>query len=586
MSLWNQEDSVRPCIDLIDSLRSLGVEQDLALPAVAVIGDQSSGKSSVLEALSGVELPRGRTYPLVLRMRRTKEEDGWCGIVTYHRNECNITKTMIPNPEDVKTKIEEVIPWNFSLTSEGFLCLDIASSTVPNLTLVDLPSLPTEQNTTVQIKSFLKKKYILVVVPCNVDIAEAESMKMAKDEDPTGLRTLGVLTKPDLVDKQREKVIVDIVQNKVPPLNQGYVIVKCQDEGEQSVRYSIKREKAFFRDHALFKKLYDDGNATVPKLAERLTLELQQHIEKSLPILKEQVKNHFLQDSAELKRYGFECPSDAADKLTFLTDKVTIFTEDTGGFLTGELLELIDKKIFSEWRYIVQNAVDTFTGTFEEEVAQYEQKHKDRMQSGFMNYNSFKSIVKEHIGLLEEPAVLTLKDVTDIVKKELQVIVENNFAAFPKLQMKSQNIISDVILTREKTTESTVRMQFKMEQYVHLGDNMCSNTNKEDMHVTTDTISNKRLNNMMVQLKSYYHTASQRLAGQIPLVIRFQMLQELSTQLQKEMLQMVQNKPDTGVLLREDSSIRSKRNKIQSRFKRLTKACILLSEEIPRTKLY
>ena len=50
---------MRPCLDLIDSLRALGVEQDLALPAIAVIGDQSSGKSSVLEALSGVALPRG-----------------------------------------------------------------------------------------------------------------------------------------------------------------------------------------------------------------------------------------------------------------------------------------------------------------------------------------------------------------------------------------------------------------------------------------------------------------------------------------------------------------------------------------------
>lgn len=69
-TLYNQyEERVRPCIDLIDSLRALGVEKDLALPAIAVIGDQSSGKSSVLEALSGVALPRGSGTPFC-KMRK------------------------------------------------------------------------------------------------------------------------------------------------------------------------------------------------------------------------------------------------------------------------------------------------------------------------------------------------------------------------------------------------------------------------------------------------------------------------------------------------------------------------------------
>nr|KAF6382416.1 hypothetical protein mPipKuh1_008800 [Pipistrellus kuhlii] len=97
-SLCSQyEEKVRPCIDLIDSLRALGVEQDLALPAIAVIGDQSSGKSSVLEALSGVALPRGSGIvtrcPLVLKLRKLRhdDDDEWKGKVTYRDMEIDLT---------------------------------------------------------------------------------------------------------------------------------------------------------------------------------------------------------------------------------------------------------------------------------------------------------------------------------------------------------------------------------------------------------------------------------------------------------------------------------------------------------------
>lgn len=136
-------DKVWPWIDLIDSLRSLGVEQDLALPAIAVIGDQSSGKSSVLEALSGVALPRGRTGPLMLKMKKTKVGDDWYGIVKYQQYEKIINEKKIHNPKDVDETLTEVTPWNYS-TSEGFLSLEVISPHVPDLTLIDLPSIPTE----------------------------------------------------------------------------------------------------------------------------------------------------------------------------------------------------------------------------------------------------------------------------------------------------------------------------------------------------------------------------------------------------------------------------------------------------------
>ncbi|KAL6481494.1 hypothetical protein MHYP_G00095740 [Metynnis hypsauchen] len=81
------EERVRPYIDLIDSLRLIGIEEDLALPTIAVIGDQSSGKSSVLEALSGVALPRGSGIvtrcPLELKLRKIKAGVQWQAAISY-----------------------------------------------------------------------------------------------------------------------------------------------------------------------------------------------------------------------------------------------------------------------------------------------------------------------------------------------------------------------------------------------------------------------------------------------------------------------------------------------------------------------
>lgn len=81
----SMEDITRPALDLVDSLRALGIEQDFAIPQIAVMGDQSSGKSSVLEAISGIPFPRGSG--LVTRcatqitMKRTAAGTPWVGSI-------------------------------------------------------------------------------------------------------------------------------------------------------------------------------------------------------------------------------------------------------------------------------------------------------------------------------------------------------------------------------------------------------------------------------------------------------------------------------------------------------------------------
>ncbi|XP_070758667.1 interferon-induced GTP-binding protein Mx isoform X1 [Enoplosus armatus] len=618
MNSLNQqyEEKVRPCIDLIDSIRSLGVEKDLALPAIAVIGDQSSGKSSVLEALSGVALPRGSGIvtrcPLELKMKRKKEGEEWYGKISYQNCEEEIT-----DPADVEKMIREAqdeMAGAGSGISEDLISLEIASPDVPDLTLIDLPGIARVavkgqpenigDQTKRLIQMFITKQETisLVVVPCNVDIATTEALNMAQRVDPEGERTLGILTKPDLVDKGTEETVVDVVHNEIIHLKKGYMIVKCRGQQEISEKVSLteamEREKAFFRDHVYFHTLYEEGHATVPKLAEKLTLELVHHIERSLPRLEEQIEQKLEETRTELDKYGNGPPSDAAERLIFLIDKVTTFTQDAISLSTGEELKCGDRfnvfsmlrREFGKWNAQLDKSGESFNKKIEREVEEYEERYRGRELPGFINYKTFEVMVKEQIKQLEEPAVRRLKDVADAVKKVFIQLAQSSFAGFPNLMKTAKAKVEAIKQEKEPTAESMLRTQFKMEQLVYSQDrtysSSLSDTREEDEEedkwngkkgykergIVYRRDNHATLQELMLHLESYYKIASQRLADQIPLVIRYQILQESAVQLQREMLQVLQDKENSEFLLKEDSDIGSKRAALQSRLKRLMKA--------------
>ena len=100
-----------------------------------------------------------------------------------------------------------------------------------NLTLVDLPGLtkvPVEgqpHDIEFQIRDmvmqFISREscLILAVSPGNFDLANSDALKIAKDVDPNGMRTIGVVTKLDIMDEGTDAK--NILENKLFPLRRG-----------------------------------------------------------------------------------------------------------------------------------------------------------------------------------------------------------------------------------------------------------------------------------------------------------------------------------------------------------------------------
>lgn len=609
------EEKVRPCIDLIDSLRALGVEQDLALPAIAVIGDQSSGKSSVLEALSGVALPRGSGIvtrcPLVLKLKKLNQGEEWRGKVTYDDIEVELS-----DPSEVEEAINKGQNFIAGIglgISDKLISLDVSSPHVPDLTLIDLPGItrvavgnqPADIGRQIKrlIRTYIQKQETinLVVVPSNVDIATTEALSMAQEVDPEGDRTIGILTKPDLVDRGTEDKVVDVVRNLVYHLKKGYMIVKCRGQQDIQERLSLtealQNEQVFFKEHPHFSVLLEDGKATVPCLAERLTTELISHICKSLPLLENQIKESHQNASEELQKYGADIPEDDSEKTIFLIEKLNAFNQDITTIVQGEenvgegecRLFTRLRKEFLLWSKEIEKNFQRGYDALYKEVQTFERQYRGRELPGFVNYKTFENIIRRQIKALEEPAIEMLHTVTEIVRAAFVSVSERNFSEFLNLHRTAKSKLEDIRLEQETEAEKSIRLHFQMEQIIYCQDQIyrgalqkvrAEEAEEEEKAMKHRTISlsksqdlqNSNMAEIFQHLNAYRQEAHNRISSHIPLIIQYFILKMFAEQLQKGMLQLLQDKDSCSWLLKEKSDTSEKRKFLKERLARLAQA--------------
>ncbi|XP_026569411.1 interferon-induced GTP-binding protein Mx2-like [Pseudonaja textilis] len=613
------EQKIRPCIDLIDSLRALGVEKDLALPAIAVIGDQSSGKSSVLEALSGVALPKGSGIvtrcPLELKMKKNNKQK-WKGKIMYLETEVKLEDSS--EVEDAVRRAQNAIAGEGLDVSDKLITLEISSPDVPDLTLIDLPGItrvavgtqPPDIGKQIMtlIKRYITKQETinLVVIPSNVDIATTEALKMAQIVDPEGERTLGILTKPDLIDEGTENETVDIVRNQRVPLKKGYMIVKCRGQSDLTNKLSledaVKKEREFFEEHKFFSRLLKEGRATIPFLAERLTQELTKHIQKTLPTLEQQIVTSLEETYQNLKQYGESVPESLEEKKYFFVEKINAFNEDLLKIVHGEEdVKHLTKRTITDIRKAFNEWQDTINEN-NEEMNKIKSRNnrtgnieyiRGRELPGFVNFKTFEIAIRKQIQQLECPANAVLKEVAELVRNAFLKLAIQHFSSFYALCRSAQGKIEELKSTQEEKAENMIRTQFELENIVYCQDTIyredfgtvrakkiSSNENDSDENDSDENDSAKEcsVEEMLYHVAAYFKSVKVRLGTQIPLIIQLYMFKDFAERLQKAMLQLLQNGDQLEDLFHEEEDIVNRRNYFKERIERLHKAQKLLKK--------
>ncbi|XP_078089127.1 interferon-induced GTP-binding protein Mx3-like isoform X2 [Mustelus asterias] len=549
------EEKIRPYIDLIDSLRELGLEKDLPLPTIAVIGDQSSGKSSVLEMLSEVALPRGTGIvtrcPLELRLKNGENGSTWKGQLRY-RN----ASVTLNSPQEVEEEIktaQDILAGRTGLSSE-LISLQVESSCSPNLTLIDLPGIirvptgnqPQDIGKMIKnlIKSYIGKEetIILVVISCNIDIATTEALQMAQEADPKGQRTLGVLTKPDLIDRNTEQEVLKIINNQMVPLQKGYMLIKCRGQQDlienTSLASALEKETEFFNKNIHFRPLLDKKMASFQHLSTRLTSELVVQIRKCLPGIQENIGGKICEITKQLNKMGGPVPEDTKTKAHKLTSKLLVYCEELTNLAMGDY-----RNEYSSEVKLHHFAREKFTEWYDKlEVAKVKPK----------------------------------------VETVCNTLALQHFSGLPVLINEVQVKIAEICHRMEREAERMIQTNFQMEGMVYAPDDMYSYKLAEFMSLSQQRGNNvagnpnDTIQTMVLHLQTYYQIAIDRLIQMVPMVLRFYLLQELSAQMKVELAQLLFHSKDVDALLLEDDDTTAKRRALKDILDRLTKARTLL----------
>ncbi|XP_050209312.1 dynamin-related protein 3A [Mercurialis annua] len=482
--------SVIPIVNkLQDIFAQLGSQSTIELPQVAVVGSQSSGKSSVLESLVGRDfLPRGNEIctrrPLVLQLLQTKRkaddsEEEWGeflhlpGKRFYDFSEIR---------REIQAETAKEAGENKGV-SDKQIRLKIFSPNVLDITLVDLPGITKvpvgdqpsdiEARIRTMIMSYIKKPscLILAVTPANSDLANSDALQIAGNADPDGYRTIGVITKLDIMDRGTDAR--NLLLGKVIPLRLGYVgVVNRSQEDiilDRSIKDALAAEEKFFRSRPVYNGLAD--RCGVPQLAKKLNQVLVQHIRAILPGLKSRITSALVSLAKEHASYG-EITESKAGQGALLLNILSKYAEAFSSMVEGKNEEMSTLELSGGARihYIFQNIfvksleeVDPCEDLTDDDIRTAIQNATGPRSALFVPEVPFEVLIRRQIARLLDPSLQCARFIYDELMKMSHRCLVNELQRFPVLRKRMDEVIGNFLRDGLEPSETMIGHIIEME---------------------------------------------------------------------------------------------------------------------------
>ena len=347
--------------------------------------------------------------------------------------------------------------------------LKIYSPHVLSLTLVDLPGLTKvpigdqpsdiEKQTRALISEYIAKpnSLVLAVSPANVDIVNSEALKLARYVDPVGKRTIGVLTKLDLMDHGTNAL--DILSGRVYPLKLGFIGVvnrSQQDiQGNKSLADALQAEAEFFKHHPAYRNMAN--RCGTQYLAKTLNTTLMAHIRDRLPDIKARLNTLMGQTQQELASYGNMQFDGKEHRGSLILQLMTRFASSFISSIDGTSSEISTQELCGGARiYYIFNSVfgsslDLINPTVNLSVLDIRTAIRNSTgprPSLFVPELAFDLLVKPQIKLLDGPAQRCVELVYEELIKICHTCGSVELSRFPRLQAKLIEVVSDLLRER------------------------------------------------------------------------------------------------------------------------------------------